>query len=107
MNNKNQSFGSLQGPFTANTQLFTEIQNNHEKNIEYISKLGIHYIGDIDLDLEGFFTEPLLVRINNIEFQVGKTRMLELEDTQITSIQFVNNTNDLVYIDYQYHIIEE
>lgn len=30
--------------------------------------------------------------------------MLELEDVAITSIQFVEDTNELVYIDYQYKI---
>jgi hypothetical protein len=31
--------------------------------------------------------------------------MLELEDVAITSIQFVEDTNELVYIDYQYNKI--
>lgn len=31
--------------------------------------------------------------------------MLELEDVAITSIQFVEDINELVYIDYQYNKI--
>ena len=33
--------------------------------------------------------------------------MLELEDVKVTSIQFVENTDELVYIDYQYHKRDE
>lgn len=47
------------------------------------------------------------MRINGIEFQIGITRMLELEDVKVTSIQFVEDTNDLIYIDYQYHKFDE
>lgn len=73
--------------------------------VEYISKLGIHYVGNFDLDLSGTRQKQIFVRINGIEFQIGITRMLELEDVAITSIQFVEDTNELVYIDYQYNKI--
>ena len=33
--------------------------------------------------------------------------MLELEDIKIISIQFVQDVNDLFYIDYQYHKLDE
>jgi len=36
------------------------------------------------------------------DFQIGKTRMLELEDVRITSIKFKQNMNDSIYLDYQY-----
>ena len=100
----NGFFGNIQGPFAANEELFTKIQSECKDTIEYISKLGIHYVGNFDLDLSGTRQKQIFVRINGIEFQIGITRMLELEDVAITSIQFVEDTNELVYIDYQYKI---
>ena len=101
----NGFFGNIQGPFAANEELFTKIQSECKDTIEYISKLGIHYVGNFDLDLSGTRQKQIFVRINGIEFQIGITRMLELEDVAITSIQFVEDTNELVYIDYQYNKI--
>lgn len=103
----NGFFGTLQGPFAANEELLILIQADCKDTIDYISKLGIHYTGNYNLDLNGIYENQLLVRINNIEFQIGKTRMLQLEDVQITSIQFVNNTDDCIYIDYQYYKLDE
>ena len=99
----NGFFGNLQGPFLANEELFTKIQEECSSQINYLSKLGIHYVGDFDLDLEGKRqNQQIFIRINDIEFQLGKTRMLELEDVQITSIQFQQDMNQMCYIDYQY-----
>lgn len=100
----NGFFGNIQGPFAADEELFTKIQSECKDTIEYISKLGITYVGNFDLDLSGTRQKQIFVRINGIEFQIGITRMLELEDVAITSIQFVEDTNELVYIDYQYKI---
>ena len=99
----NGFFGNIQGPFAADEELFTKIQSECKDTIEYISKLGIHYVGNFDLDLIGKRQEQIFVRINGIEFQIGITRMLELQDVKVTSIQFVEDTDDLIYIDYQYH----
>ena len=99
----NGFFGNLQGPFLANQELFTKIQEQCSGQINYLSKLGIHYVGGFDLDLEGKRqNRQIFIRINDIEFQLGKTRMLELEDVQITSIQFQQDMNQMCYIDYQY-----
>ena len=103
----NGFFGNIQGPFAADEELFTKIQSECKDTIEYISKLGITYVGNFDLDLSGVRWNQLFVRINNIEFQIGQTRMLELEDVKVTSIQFVTDVDDLVYIDYQYHKLDE
>ena len=99
----NGFFGNIQGPFAADEELFTKIQSECKNTIEYISKLGITYVGNFDLDLTGKRQEQIFVRINGIEFQIGITRMLELEDVKVTSIQFVDDVDELVYIDYQYH----
>ena len=74
----NGFFGNLQGPFAANEELFTKIQSECKGTIEYISKLGITYVGNFDLDLTGTRWKQTFVRINGIEFQIGITRMLEL-----------------------------
>ena len=99
----NGFFGNLQGPFLANQELFTKIEEECVNQINYLSKLGIHYVGDFDLDLEGQRQGfQIFIRINNISFQLGKTRMLELEDVQITSLQFEQDMPEWCYIDYQY-----
>ena len=103
----NGFFGNIQGPFAADEELFTKIQSECNNTIEYISKLGITYVGNFDLDLSGTRWKQTFVRINGIEFQIGITRMLELQDVKITSIQFVEDTDDLIYIDYQYHKFDE
>ena len=103
----NGFFGNIQGPFAADEELFTKIQSECKDTIEYISKLGITYVGNFDLDLIGKRQEQIFVRINGIEFQIGITRMLELEDVKVTSIQFVDDVDELVYIDYQYHKFNE
>ena len=74
----NGFFGNLQGPFAANEELFTKIQSECKDTIKYISKLGIHYVGNFDLDLIGARWKQTFVRINGIEFQIGITRILEL-----------------------------
>ena len=99
----NGFFGNIQGPFAANEEIITKIQSECKDTIEYISKLGITYVGNFDLDLIGKRWKQTFVRINGIEFQIGITRMLELQDVKVTSIQFVEDTDDLIYIDYQYH----
>ena len=81
----NGFFGSLSGPFEENQELFSIIQQQCNKTINYITKLGIHYIENYDLKLEELTlveptTFPLIISINNIDFQIGKTGMLELED---------------------------
>ena len=103
----NGFFGNIQGPFAAGEELFTKIQSECKDTIEYISKLGIHYVGNFDLDLFGARWKQMFVMINGIKFQIGITRMLELQNVKITSIQFVEDTDDLIYIDYQYHKFNE
>ena len=99
----NGFFGNLQGPFLANQELFTKIQEECSNQINYLSKLGIHYVGDFDLDLEGQRQGfQIFIKINGINFQLGKTRILELEDVQITSLQFEQDMPEWCYIDYQY-----
>lgn len=99
----NGFFGQLQGPFYANVNLFPQIQEECSNPVNYITKLGIQYVGDFDLDLEGNREgQQIFVEINGLEFQLGKTRMLEFQDVQIYSIKFKQDMNKDCYIDYQY-----
>ena len=94
----NGFFGMIEGPFAANEEIFTKIQEQCLYPIKYISKIGIIYTGNLNSIQYPRFS----VKINDIQFQIGKTKMLELEDVRITSIKFTENINDKVYIDYQY-----
>lgn len=85
----NGFFGQIQGPFQADANVFEAIQAQCKNTINYITKIGIHYPGSFDFDLNREFWPPSTeenretyaqVLINDIDFQIGKTRMLELED---------------------------
>ena len=98
----NGFFGHLSGPFEKDIQIFNILNQQSGRRINYISKLGIHCVYDFNLDIQGQWYPQIIVKINNIDFTIGKTGILELEDCQIISIQFLNDTNDNIYIDYQY-----
>ena len=94
----NGFFGSIEGPFAADEEIFTKIQEQCRYPIKYINKIGIIYTGSL-----GSIKFPgISVIINNIQFQIGQTRILELQDVEITSIKFKDDIGDKAYIDYQY-----
>ena len=94
----NGFFGMIEGPFAANEEIFTKIQEQCKYPIKYINKIGIVYTGSL-----GSIKFPgISVILNNIQFQVGQNRILELEDVEITSIKFKDDIGDKAYIDYQY-----
>lgn len=116
----NGFFGSIQGPFQANVELMEIIQEDCKTSIECITKLGIHFAGTYDLipeDVDSLSenytsslaagssqtaTPQIFIEINHIPFQLGKTRMLELEDVAITSIILPQAVGGNFFIDYQY-----
>lgn len=114
----NGFFGHISGPFNANQNIFEKInQEQCNGQINYIFKIGIHYPVNFDYPLnfdsnnsEGKkFYFPILISIYDAEkdknriFQLGKTGILELQDIKITtSIFFLNDVDDNIYIDYQY-----
>ena len=114
----NGFYGNLQGPFEANQQLFDKIKNEavyENKENVYVSKLGIHIVTNYDLtvtsSIEYSYNNTLFqvgprVFINDKEFQIGLTGMLELEDVNITSIKFEKDMDEKGFIDYQINIIE-
>ena len=87
----NGFFGNIQGPFQYDTEIMDIIGDQCNNTIDYITKIGIHFTGNYRLSLDGHITKNLWVKINNIPFQIGITRMLELEDTKITSIIFIKD----------------
>lgn len=101
---KNGFFGQIQGPFESNQNLMLLIKQQcnakqgNDDNI-YISKLGIYY---------PTFSENTnipIVSINEKDFAIGKSGVLELEDVQITSLKTLQNVNNTFFIDYQYQKI--
>ena len=105
-----KNFGHISGPFQANENILLKIQQQEETEIISLCKIGIQYVGDFDLDISWqisdqqhkLYVPTQYVKINNMDFQIGKTRMLELEDVQIISIVFKNDTDDRWFIDYEY-----
>ena len=103
--NNNGFFGMIQGPFLAETNIYEKIQQQCKESINYISKIGFSYPENFDLNLE---QSDLIIKIqeigssNEIDFQLGKTRMLQLENVKIKSIKFNQNVNEKMFIDYQY-----
>ena len=104
----NGYFGNISGPFAADEEIITKIQRECNKQIQYLSKIGIHCVGDFDFDIsnsENPYQRPIYVIFNqnqeDLKFQIGKTRMLELQDVKITSIKFSQNVDDRFFIDYQ------
>lgn len=98
----NGYYGCLQGPFLANEELLTKIQADCNNVINYISKIGIHYSENFNLDINGNFFPQIFVILNGKQFQIGKTGSLDFEDVQITSVQFKQNVSNNVVIHYQY-----
>ncbi len=115
----NGFFGQISGPFQANQNIFEKIKTEQTNNkMNYISKIGIHYPVNFDYPLnfsQNFqaadsFCFPIKVSLYDGKqkksriFQIGKTGILELQDVKITSIYFLNNIDDNIYIDYQYQL---
>ena len=96
------NFGQISGPFQAGQEVLLKIQEQEETNVSFLVKVGISYIGNFDLDIYGKYISQQHIKINDIDYQLGKTRMLELEDCQINSIIFQNGADDRWYIDYEY-----
>ena len=84
----NNCRGQLIGPFIKNTELFYLIQSFYTKPISYINHLGIQ------TDIENY------LYINGKEYEIGKTGVYEIGNTEITSIYFSQDVNENSIIDY-------
>ena len=76
--------------FNANQEIYDLIAAavNPRYGITSISRIGIQ--------------APIAthVLINDIDFEIGKTGILEARDLEVTSIKFVEDTDDSVIIDF-------
>lgn len=80
----NEKMIQIKGPFTAREEIVNRIDSS---NFQYIKEIGIstktrHY-----------------VLLNNEIFEIGKTGMLQFQDTHITSIQFLQDEDEKTLID--------
>ena len=80
--------GQLEGPFTANEELFDKIQAAAVKPVAYVSHLGVQ------TDIRNY------IYINGEKYEVGKTGIYEVGNTEIKSIYFSQNTDANSIIDY-------
>ena len=85
---ENRYMGQLKGPFKANQELFELIKADAAIDIKYVKHLGIQ------TDVSA------IVIINNKEYEIGKTGIYEIGNTDITSIMFKAATDDNTLIDY-------
>ena len=93
----NGYMGQLKGPFQADEELFTKIQNTSSEKIAVVQHLGIQTV-----------TEDLvMIEINGKEIEIGKTGMYEVRNTEITSIKFQTNVDENTLVDYVIKLKED
>lgn len=93
----NGYMGQLKGPFQADEELFTKIQNTSSEKITAVQHLGIQTVtGDL-----------VMIEINGKEIEIGKTGMYEVRNTEITSIKFKTNVNENTLVDYVIKLRED
>ncbi len=93
----NGYMGQLKGPFQADEELFTKIQNTSSEKIAAVQHLGIQTV-----------TEDLvMIEINGKEIEIGKTGMYEVRNTEITSIKFKINVDENTLVDYVIKLKED
>ena len=93
----NGYMGQLKGPFQADEELFTKIQNTSSEKIAAVQHLGIQIVtGDL-----------VMIEINGKEIEIGKTGMYEVRNTEITSIKFKTNVDENTLVDYVIKLKED
>ena len=80
--------GQLIGPFLAHQELFDLISAAAAQPVAYVSHIGIQ------TDIKNY------IYINNKEYEIGKTGIYEIGNTEITSIYFTQDTDENSIIDY-------
>lgn len=93
--NTNGYTGQLLGPFTANEELYDLIVAAAAYPIDYVNHIGIQ------TDVRN------CVFINGKEYEIGKTGIYEIGNTEITSIYFAQDTDENSIIDYTIKVSEE
>lgn len=93
----NGYMGQLKGPFQADEELFTKIQNTSSEKIAAVQHLGIQTVtGDL-----------VMIEINGKEIEIGKTGTYEVRNTEITSIKFKINVDENTLVDYVIKLKED
>lgn len=87
--------GQLVGPFLANEELYDLIVNGAAQPVDYVSHLGIQ------TDIGNY------VYINDKEYEIGKTGIYEIGNTEIKSIFFAQDVDENTIIDFKIKIKEE
>jgi len=87
--------GQLVGPFLANEELYDLIVNGAAQPVDYVSHLGIQ------TDIRNY------VYINDKEYEIGKTGIYEIGNTEIKSIFFAQDVDENTIIDFKIEIKKE
>lgn len=85
-NNVHQS--QLKGPFTAEQELFTLIKEAAAVPFTYITHIGVQ------TDVRN------IIIVNGKEYEIGKTGIYEIGNTEITSLKFKEDVDINTIVDY-------
>ena len=80
--------GQLRGPFTAEQELFTLIKEAAAVPFTYITHIGVQ------TDVRN------IIIVNGKEYEIGKTGIYEIGNTEITSLKFKEDVDINTIVDY-------
>lgn len=80
--------GQLRGPFTAEQELFTLIKEAAAVPFTYITHIGVQ------TDIRN------IIIVNGKEYEIGKTGIYEIGNTEITSLKFKEDVDINTIVDY-------
>lgn len=83
----NDKFIQIRGPFSAGQDLISYIKTEYKTNFNYIKRIGIQTKVKNE------------ITINNKDFEIGKTGILEFDNVQITSLSFKQDELSSTLID--------
>ena len=80
--------GQLRGPFTAEQELFTLIKEAAAVPFTYITHIGVQ------TDIRN------IIIVNGKEYEISKTGIYEIGNTEITSLKFKEDVDINTIVDY-------
>ena len=80
--------GQLRGPFTAEQELFTLIKEAAAVPFTYITHIGVQ------TDIRN------IIIVNGKEYEIGKTGIYEIGNTEIASLKFKEDVDINTIVDY-------
>lgn len=80
--------GQLRGPFIAEQELFTLIKEAAAVPFTYITHIGVQ------TDIRN------IIIVNGKEYEIGKTGIYEIGNTEITSLKFKEDVDINTIVDY-------